>query len=80
MSKSTKTEWPWPTSTSKIVRNTGRGQWRRVVALEEDPETGELVMPIPDEVMSKLGWTEGDSLDWQVDKKTGKIVVTKIKV
>lgn len=79
MSKSTKTDWQWPTSTSKISRKTGKKpSW--AVALEEDPETGELVMPIPDEVIAKLGWVEGDSLDWQVDKKTGKIVVSKVKV
>lgn len=79
MSKSTKTDWAWPTSTSKIARKLGkRAGW--TVALEEDPETGELIMPIPDEMLSKLGWSEGDSLDWNVDKKTGKIVVSKLKV
>ena len=79
MSKSTNTDWPWPTSTSKIACKTGKTP-RWPVTLEEDPDTGELVMPIPDDVMAKLGWAEGDLLDWQVDKKTGKIVVSKVKV
>ena len=77
MSKSTSKDWAWPTSTSKISRKPGKASLY-TVTLEEDAETGDLIMPIPDEVMAKLGWAEGDTLDWQFDKATGKILVTKL--
>jgi hypothetical protein len=46
------------------------------VTLEEDPETGDLLMPLPDEVLEHAGWAEGDTLLWQVEE--GRIVVSKI--
>lgn len=33
-----------------------------IVTLEEDPETGDLVLPIPDELMKEMGWEIGDEL------------------
>jgi len=35
------------------------------VSLEEDPKTGELILPIPDELLVELGWSEGDELIWE---------------
>ena len=34
------------------------------VILEEDPETNDLIMPLPDGMCDELGWEIGDSLDW----------------
>ena len=34
------------------------------VILEEDPETKDLIMPLPDGMCDELGWEIGDSLDW----------------
>lgn len=34
------------------------------VKVEEDPETGELVLPFPDELLEQMGWKEGDTLIW----------------
>lgn len=34
------------------------------VQTEEDPETGDLFMPIPEEAIEKLGWKIGDVLSW----------------
>lgn len=36
---------------------------RYVVAVEE--EDGELVVPIPDELMEEMGWKIGDVLVWE---------------
>ena len=44
--------------------------------LEEDPETGELLLPFPPEALEKLGWVEGDVLTWTV-KTNGSIIVSK---
>ena len=40
------------------------------VTLEEDPETGELVLPFTDEMLAGLGWVEGDTIEW-IDNKDG---------
>jgi len=36
-----------------------------IVRLEEDPKTGELILPIPDEILVEVGWGEGDELIWE---------------
>jgi len=30
--------------------------------LETDPNTGELMLPIPSELLENLGWNEGDTI------------------
>lgn len=32
------------------------------VTLEEDPKTGEQILPIPDELLAEMGWKENDEL------------------
>jgi bifunctional DNA-binding transcriptional regulator/antitoxin component of YhaV-PrlF toxin-antitoxin module len=34
------------------------------VTLEED-ENGDLIMPIPTELLAQMGWDEGDTLIWE---------------
>jgi hypothetical protein len=34
------------------------------VTLEEDPKTGELILPFTNEMLVDLGWAEGDVLIW----------------
>jgi hypothetical protein len=41
-----------------------------VVTLETDPVTGELIMPIPTELLSQMGWIEGTELFW-IDNENG---------
>jgi len=36
-----------------------------IVRLEEDPKTGELILPIPDELLVQVGWGEDDELIWE---------------
>lgn len=50
-----------------------------IVNLEEDPETGDLIMPIPSGVLESQGWQIGDTLDWDFDKKNQTIVLSKKK-
>lgn len=47
------------------------------VTTQEDPETGDLLLPIPPELLEKLGWKEGDELDFSKDDK-GRIVLQKV--
>lgn len=48
-----------------------------IVELQEDPETGDLVMEIPDGVMESQGWKIGDTLTWYVDKDNQTATLTK---
>jgi hypothetical protein len=41
-----------------------------VVTLETDPVTGELILPIPTELLSQMGWIEGTELFW-IDNENG---------
>ena len=49
-----------------------------VVTLEEDPETGDLVMPLPDELLEEVGWKTGDTLNWK-DNGDGTFTLEKPK-
>ena len=46
------------------------------VVLDEDLETGELLLPLPDELIASLGWKEGDNLVWDV-RTDGSIGLSK---
>lgn len=35
------------------------------VTIEEDPVTGDLILPIPQELMDQVGWSVNDQLHWQ---------------
>lgn len=48
-----------------------------VVALEEDPETGDLIMPLPPELLKSQGWEIGDTLVWDFDEVSGTAVLAK---
>lgn len=51
---------------------------RYEVITQEDPETGDLMIPIPDVVLKQLGWSEGDQIEFEVDDK-GTIYLKNIK-
>jgi len=51
-----------------------RTHW--TMTIEEDPETGDLMLPFSDEMLSSLGWKEGDVLTWTV-KTNGSIILSK---
>jgi formylmethanofuran dehydrogenase subunit D len=51
-----------------------RTNW--TVVVEEDPETGDLMLPFSDEMLTSLGWKEGDVLTWTV-KTNGSIILSK---
>lgn len=47
-----------------------------VVTLVTDPETGDLILPLDDEIFSETGWEIGDTLEW-VDQKDGSWLLRK---
>jgi hypothetical protein len=35
------------------------------IKVEEDPATGELILPFPPDLLSSVGWDEGTVLVWE---------------
>lgn len=52
---------------------------RWIVELEEDAETGDLVMPIPPGLLAELGWAIGDTLTWEPGDDKESYRLTKKK-
>jgi bifunctional DNA-binding transcriptional regulator/antitoxin component of YhaV-PrlF toxin-antitoxin module len=50
---------------------------RYTVELEED-ENGELILPLPDELLKEMNWKEGDQLNFS-DNKDGTYSMTKVE-
>lgn len=38
-----------------------------IVELTEDVASGELILPIPEELLNDLGWYEGMDLEWTIE-------------
>jgi hypothetical protein len=49
---------------------------RYEVITQEDPETGDLILPIPQPLLDSLGWKEGDEVDLEIGSD-GKIYMKK---
>ena len=46
------------------------------VTLEEDHETGDLILPFPPDMLAQVGWDFGDTLIWDT-QKDGSIILYK---
>jgi hypothetical protein len=53
----------------------GINMW--TITVEEDPTTGELILPLPKDMLQLQGWTEGDTLEW-IDNKDGTWCIQKV--
>ena len=47
------------------------------ITVEEDPESGELILPLPAEMLAMQGWFEGDTLEWK-DNGDGSWTLSKV--
>ena len=59
------------------MSNTNKTSW--TVTLEEDPETGELIMPFPPDLLAQVGWDYGDVLKWS-EGEHGEFVLSKVDI
>lgn len=50
---------------------------RYEVITQEDPETGDLLLPIPPILLAQLGWKEGDDVEIGLDDQ-GRYVLSKV--
>ena len=53
---------------------TGDNSW--VATLQEDPETGDMILPLPEDLMESQGFEVGDVLKWK-DNKDGSFSISK---
>lgn len=49
---------------------------RYEVITQEDPESGDLIIPIPLPVLKSLGWKDGDEVAIDIDEK-GQLYLKK---
>ncbi len=54
----------------------GVGDIRYEVITQEDPESGDLILPIPEPILKSMGWKEGDEIDIDIDKE-GRLFLKK---
>lgn len=47
-----------------------------IVQVEEDSKTGDLVIPIPTEILNQMGWSEDIELWWEIENDT---IILKVK-
>ena len=46
------------------------------IVIEQDPETGELVIPFNPDLLAQVGWDFGDIIEWH-DNQNGSWSLTK---
>jgi len=54
----------------------GQQNTRYEVIIQEDPTTGDLLMPIPPILLEQMGWKEGDDIEFAVNE-TGNYILQK---
>jgi hypothetical protein len=58
-------------------QNPAQQNMRYEVITQEDPETGDLLLPLPPQLLAEMDWKEGDQLDFQIDDK-GRVIIKKL--
>ena len=54
----------------------GQEQTRYEVITQEDEVTGDLLLPIPPQLLAQLGWSEGDEIEFAIDEQ-GKYILKR---
>jgi hypothetical protein len=47
------------------------------ITTEEDPETGEIILPLPNDLLDLQGWRDGDTLEW-IESDNGSWIIRKV--
>jgi len=55
----------------------GQDHVRYEVIAQEDPDTGDLLLPIPPKLLESMAWKEGDTIDFAIDEN-GRYILKKI--
>jgi hypothetical protein len=57
-----------------MTNTTRPSHW--TVIVEEDPATGDLILPFPADMLAQVGWDFGDAIVWE-DNQNGSWSLTK---
>lgn len=47
------------------------------VTVGQDPKTGDLILPLPQELLDMQGWVEGDEFEW-TQNEDGSWTIQKV--
>lgn len=56
------------------ARRVGANEW--IITVQENSETKELYIQLPEDALSQVGWCEGDTIVWE-EESEGKMLLTK---
>lgn len=59
-----------------MATQSSQNHTRWEVITQEDPKTGDVIIPVPVALLQKLGWKEGDDVEINVDEN-GQLFLTK---
>lgn len=60
-----------------MAKNTpGKENIRYEVITQEDPESGDLIIPIPIPILERLGWKDGTNVEFGLNEN-GQIIIKK---
>ena len=45
------------------------------VMLEEDEDTGDLILPLTEEMLADIGWELGDVVEWEITENSKSILI-----
>lgn len=51
-------------------------QEKLILEVQEDPDTGDCYIQFPPDLLEKMGWKEGDNINWH-DNGDGSWTLTK---
>lgn len=49
------------------------------VTVEEDKETGDLVLPLPADLLNQMGWDPGTLLEWEEVEGSSSYILKKVE-
>lgn len=58
------------------IKGPGQENVRYEVITQEDPDTGDLYIPIPQPILDRLGWKEGTNVDFGINAN-GQLYIKK---
>jgi hypothetical protein len=66
----------WRAMRTKNIKSVKLAPLKWTITVEEDPETGETILPLPEDMLKLQGWKEGDTLTW-TDNNDGSWALSK---
>jgi hypothetical protein len=75
MENKTETSVIEPSQLDDNCKQISDSQW--TVTLVEDPETGELILPLHSDILEKFGWNLGDTICWDFNKDSQSYTLSK---